>query len=213
MIRRNAVVILAFSFPIMAGCEPNSGGADASRPAAKPLPINDWRRLQAAGWGERTGGRLGLWVSVARQELIGVENGRARFRHVCSTAAYGTGNTSGSNKTPLGWHEIQERFGDGLPAGAVFKERNHTGKVWTPDDHTGKDLILSRIMWLGGLERGVNAGPGIDSHARYIYIHGTPAEDKLGQPVSMGCIRLSNKDVIALYDRTGSGTCVLITEW
>ena len=73
--------------------------------------------------------------------------------------------------------------------------------------------MLTRILWLSGLEPGVNKGPGIDSHARYIYIHATPAEEKLGTPASWGCVRLSNRDVIELFERTPIGTRVLITEW
>ena len=177
------------------------------------LSKQDIRRLKAAGWNEHVGKRLGLWVSVARQQLIGIEKGRIRFGYYCSTAAKGTGNREGSNQTPLGWHEIGERFGDGFPTGAIFKERKHTGKFWKTGESDGDDTILSRIMWLRGLEPGVNAGQGIDSHERYIYIHGTPEESKLGTPASMGCVRLSNKDVIELFDRSATGTPVLITDW
>lgn len=181
--------------------------------ASRPLNEDDAKRLEKAGWNDRVGDRLGLWVSVARQRLFGVAKGRVRFAYACSTAAKGVGNRAGSYQTPTGWHEIQERFGEGLPHGAIFKERKHTGKTWDPADPTRDDLILSRILWLRGLEPGVNAGPGIDSHARYIYIHGTPEEDKLGTPASRGCIRLSNDDVIELFGRTPSGTRVIITEW
>ena len=74
-------------------------------------------------------------------------------------------------------------------------------------------MILSRIMWLRGLESGVNAEQGIDSHERYIYFQGTPEEDKLGTPVSLGCVRMSNKDAIELFDRSATGTPVMITDW
>ncbi len=177
------------------------------------LPDHEARRLADAGWGERVGEGLGLWVSVERQALFGIEHGLVKFGYRCSTAARGTGNRVDSNQTPLGWHEIAEVIGNGLPEGAVFSERKYTGKVWKPGEVTEKDLILSRILWLRGLEPGRNAGPGVDSYARYIYIHGTPAEDKLGTPASMGCVRLSNKDVIHLSERVKVGTRVLITEW
>lgn len=178
-----------------------------------PLPDDMAARLDAAGWPEFVGQGLGLWVTVARQELIGIEDSHVQFVYRCSTAARGTGNKENSYQTPLGWHEITERIGDGLPQGAIFNERKYTGKVWTPDSPTTKDLVLTRILWLNGLEPGLNKGPGIDSHARYIYIHGTPAEEKLGTPASWGCVRLSNRDVIDLFERIPSGTRVLITEW
>ena len=178
-----------------------------------PLPAEDWRRLRAAGWDKRVGDGLGLWASVARQRLVGIERGKVRFAYDCSTAARGIGNRTNSYKTPLGWHAVGERFGKGLPWGAIFEERKYTGKTWAPRRDTEKDLILSRILWLRGLEPGVNRGKRIDSHDRYIYIHGTPAEKKLGTPASRGCIRLSNDDVIELFDATKTGTRLLITKW
>lgn len=200
---------------IQFGCRKDAEtvGAQETIIAGEPIAKEDWQRLQAAGWDRRVGDRLGLWVSVARQRLVGIEHGQVRFVYVCSTAARGTGNRQGSHRTPLGWHAVAERFGEGLPRGAIFRERRYSGVVWRPDEDAGKDLILSRILWLRGLEPGVNRGPGIDSHDRYIYIHGTPAEEKLGRPASMGCIRLSNRAIIQLYDRTESGTVVLITDW
>jgi len=178
-----------------------------------PVPENDLTRLLAAGWEARVGDELGLWVSVERQQLAGVQGRRVRFVYRCSTAAKGTGSRENSNRTPLGWHKVDERYGSGLPAGAVLSSRKATGAVWKPGDKTAKDLVLSRILWLRGLEPGLNQGKGIDSHDRYIYIHGTPAEAKLGMPASMGCVRLSNDDVIALFDVAGTGTKVLITQW
>lgn len=179
----------------------------------EPVPSKVRQRLEAAGWDKRVGDGLGLWVSVGRQQLAGIEKGRVRFVYACSTAAKGAGNRENSHQTPLGWHEIAERYGEGLPWGAIFRERKYTGKAWNPGNETTKDFILSRILWLRGLEPGANQGPGIDSHARYIYIHGTPAERRLGTPSSLGCIRLSNDDVIALFDVAASGTKVLITQW
>ncbi|MFQ5430711.1 MAG: L,D-transpeptidase family protein [Phycisphaerae bacterium] len=179
--------------------------------SAPPDPV--WTRLKAAGWTARVGDGLGLWVSVARQRLVGIERGRVRFVYRCSTAAKGTGNREHSHQTPLGWHAVAERFGGDLPRGAVLVGRKPTGAVWHPGDRTEKDLVLSRILWLKGLEPGLNQGAGVDSHDRYIYIHGTPAEEKLGSPASMGCIRLSNDDVIALYPIARTGVPVLITEW
>lgn len=197
------------------GCRPscNSGDTNSVIGAGMKLPHNEARCLADAGWGEHVGEGLGLWVSVERQALFGIESGIVKFGYRCSTAARGTGSRVDSNQTPLGWHEIAELIGNGLPEGAIFAERKYTGRVWRRNDPNEKDLILSRVLWLRGLEPGRNAGPGVDSYARYIYIHGTPAEEKLGTPASMGCVRLSNKDVMTLFERVKVGTRVLITQW
>lgn len=181
--------------------------------SAEVVPVEVRERLESVGWNERVGQGLGLWVTARWQRLIGIENGVVRFVYPCSTAAKGLGNEEGSNQTPLGWHQIAERIGDGLPEGAVLSERKFTGRVWQPGQAAEKDYVLTRILWLRGMERGVNLGGGVDSHERYIYIHGTPAEGRIGEPASMGCVRLKNRDVIALYDVVGDGTPVLITEW
>lgn len=181
--------------------------------SADMLPQDVRERLEQVGWKERVGDRLGLWVTARWQRLIGIEAGVVRFVYPCSTAAKGLGNQEGSNQTPLGWHAIVERIGDGLPEGAIMSERKFTGKVWLPGQVTEKDYVLSRILWLRGSEPGINAGQGVDSYDRYIYIHGTPAEEKIGSPASMGCIRLRNHDVLSLYEVSTIGTPVLITEW
>jgi hypothetical protein len=217
--RRTALVVLIGAIPFYRGCRAgmtSETAVEATNPVLSPgveLPRDDWERLLVAGWPEKVGTDVGLWVSVERQALFGVQNGGVVFGYPCSTAAKGVGNKDGSKQTPLGWHEIRERIGDGLPPGAVFDERKPTARVWTPGVTTDRDFVLTRIMWLTGLEPGVNAGPGVDSHERYIYIHGTPAEDKIGTPASMGCIRLTNQHMIEVFDQTKSGTRVLITEW
>ena len=120
-----------------------------------------------------------------------------------STSARGAGCAENSFQTPTGWHAIAERIGAGLPVGAVLRERTPTGEVlpeaaWRAGE---ADHILSRILWLDGLEPGHNRGPGCDTHARFIYLHGTNREDLLGRPASRGCIRLGNQDVVALFAR------------
>jgi len=211
-----ALVLIAALLAVRLGCRMFDPPVEqpSTQPASnEALPAEIWARLRAAGWQERAGDTLALWVSVARQRLIGVKAGRVEFIYTCSTAARGTGNREGSNQTPLGWHEIAERIGEGLPEGAILVERKYTGRVWSGQTPTEKDYVLTRILWLRGLEPGVNSGPGIDSHDRFIYIHGTPAEDRLGTPASMGCVRVSNADVIALFDRVPVGTRVLLTDW
>jgi len=178
-----------------------------------PVPPEIMKELRSAGWDERAASGRGIWVTVARQQLAVIEKDQIVALYPCSTAARGVGNEEGSYKTPLGWHEVGERFGEGQPWGAVFKERKFTGRIWQSDQPTGDDMVLTRILWLRGLEPGVNQGPGIDSHDRYIYIHGTPEEDKIGRPASHGCVRLTNSDVMDLFERAPTETPVLITEW
>ena len=121
-----------------------------------------------------------------------------------STAKKGIGNKVGSEKTPLGWHVIEERIGGDQPTGRSFVNRKPQKEILKPDQWRNPDsgdYILTRILWLRGLERGLNAGdPSISSHARGIYIHGTNQEYLLGQPASHGCIRLSNRDTLELFD-------------
>ena len=132
-----------------------------------------------------------------------------------STALKGAGEAKESYCTPRGRHRIEQKIGEDAPPFAVFKARVQTGEIWTPElDATapGCDRILSRIMWLGGMEPGKNRGGNVDSHERYIYIHGTNEEHKIGTPVSHGCIRMKNADVIDLFDQVEAGTPVNISE-
>ena len=163
-------------------------------------------------WQDYTGNGVGLWVSIERQEVALISNRQIVKRYRCSTAAAGTGNTIDSGKTPLGWHQVGSKIGDGLAAGAVLKDRQWTGQVWTKDRHSDEDLILSRILWLEGLENGINRGGNVDTKSRYIYIHGTNAVNELGQPASAGCIRLDPVEVIDLHERIQTGCRVLITD-
>src|SRR5207244_508090 len=126
-----------------------------------------------------------------------------------STAVAGIGGEDGSFRTPPGWHRIDARIGDGAPTGAIFMSREHTGELWRGEPTAG-DLILTRVLTLEGLEAGVNLGPGHDSRARYIYIHGTNHEDALGRPDSHGCVRMANAAVIDLFDRVAEGDPVVI---
>lgn len=120
-----------------------------------------------------------------------------------SSSKFGTGNRYGSNQTPLGWHRIAERIGGDQIQGRSFTSRRPDPVVldvsqWRSNE--GRDYVLTRILWLEGLEPRVNLGGQVDSHTRCIYIHGTNQEHLLGQPASHGCIRLSNRDVMELYD-------------
>ncbi|HEX4263591.1 MAG TPA: L,D-transpeptidase [Verrucomicrobiae bacterium] len=128
-----------------------------------------------------------------------------KFR--CSTSRFGIGQTEGSNRTPLGLHRIAEKIGNGWPAGTVFKARQPIGYTWKgiPDAK-----ITTRILWLDGLEPGFNRGGNVDSHARYIYIHGTGDQTTIGKPTSCGCVHLADADLIPLFARLPSGTLVWI---
>jgi hypothetical protein len=131
-----------------------------------------------------------------------------------STAANGAGEEDGSHCTPRGRHRIAEKIGAFAPLCSAFKSRQLTGEVWTPEldaEYPGRDWILTRILWLEGLEPGKNQGGTVDTHNRYIYIHGTNEEHKLGTPASHGCIRMKNADVAELFDLVKEGTEVRIS--
>jgi len=132
-----------------------------------------------------------------------------------STSAKGGGECFGSEHTPRGRHYVREMIGGDLPTGAVFVSRQPTGEMCSAElraANPGRDWILSRIIWLGGLETGRNCGEQVDTFARFIYIHGTPDDEPIGVPWSHGCIRMRNDDVIALFDQIAIGTLVEIEE-
>jgi lipoprotein-anchoring transpeptidase ErfK/SrfK len=138
-------------------------------------------------------------------------NGSVVKSYVISTSKKPPSNVANSLGTPRGLHEIAERIGAGQPAGMVFKARVPTGRHYSelPDeDH--RNLITSRILWLRGLEPGVNAGEGVDSHDRYIYIHGTQREGLIGKPMSAGCVLMLNQDIIELFEEVRAGDLVWI---
>lgn len=135
-------------------------------------------------------------------------------QYAVSTAANGAGEQTGSFCTPRGRHRIAEKIGAGVPLYAAFKARQPTGEIWTPGldaDNPERDWILTRILWLEGLEPGKNKGGAVDTHDRYIYIHGTNEEHKIGAPASHGCIRMKNADVAQLFDLVEVGTEVRIS--
>ncbi len=164
------------------------------------------------GWDSVVGQALGLWVRMDTQQLLVIADSQVIRTYPCSTAAKGSGNLQGSEQTPLGWHEIGAKIGDGAPVGAIFEERKWKGKVWQSGDKSDADLVLSRILRLRGLQKGHNLGGKVDSWSRYIYIHGTNDVEGLGTPTSHGCVRLSPTDVIELFDSVAVGCRVLITQ-
>ena len=155
-----------------------------------------------------------LIVSIAGQTVSLFEQNKFVKKLPCSTSRFGIGQAEGSNRTPLGLHRIAEKIGAGERAGTVFKSRQIIGHTSQPEFADAK--ITTRILWLEGLEPGLNQGfdgdVNVDSHTRYIYIHGTADQKSIGKPTSCGCIHLADADLIPLFDQLPSGTLVWISE-
>lgn len=141
-------------------------------------------------------------------------DGALRKSYTVSTSLRPPSNQRDSLGTPRGLHEIAERIGAGAPPGIVFKARVSTGRHFAelPPEEQARNLITTRILWLRGLEPGVNAGGEVDSHDRYIYIHGTNHEERLGTPASGGCVQMRNTEIIELYDEVRAGDLVWIDD-
>ncbi len=154
-----------------------------------------------------------IYVSIKKQKLYHIEHDSIIKEYIISSSAFGIGNVSGSNKTPIGLHSIKEKYGEKTPINGKMTGREFHGNIatiYTDQTKSKTDDVTSRILWLEGLEKGKNTGEGIDSFKRYIYIHGTSEEGRLGKPASHGCIRMKNKEVIDLYKLLEVGTLVLI---
>lgn len=154
-------------------------------------------------------------IDLARQTLRLADGSRVLREYRVSTAARGAGEKNGSFQTPRGRHVIRARIGRGAPEGAVFVARRPTGEIYTPDLHRqypDRDWILTRILWLSGLEPGRNRFGDVDTMRRYIYLHGTPDSTLLGTPGSHGCVRMANRDIVELFDLVEAGTEVDIHE-
>lgn len=154
-------------------------------------------------------------ISIAGQRLVLLREGTAPVTFSVSTAKNGPGERMNSYCTPRGTHVIAEKIGSGAPPGTVFVARKPTGELFAPElrvAHPDRDWILTRILWLAGTEPGRNQGGEVDSHDRYIYIHGAPLDVPMGRPGSAGCVRMTNDDVVWLFDHVDVGTPVLIRE-
>jgi hypothetical protein len=153
-----------------------------------------------------------IHVNTGQQLLSCVTaSGNPVQHYSISTSRYGQGQKEGSLKTPLGIHRIAQKIGEHEPLGRVFRGRVATDEQCFPEDYDGEaDVITTRILWLEGLQPGVNQGGDVDSRQRYIYIHGTADEVHIGEPASIGCIRMKNTDVIALFERVEEGDLVVI---
>ena len=155
-------------------------------------------------------------VSIHDQTLqLFDETGTLLREYPVSTALNGAGEQKGSYQTPRGLHVIRAKIGAGAAPNTVFKGRRPTGEVCQPQlmaAYPDRDWILTRILWLSGMEIGRNRLGNVDTMQRYVYIHGSPDSTEMGKPGSHGCIRMRNDDVIDLFDRVPVGTPVMITD-
>jgi lipoprotein-anchoring transpeptidase ErfK/SrfK len=143
-------------------------------------------------------------ISTREQKLVVLDRGNVMAIYPVSTSKFGIGDWRGSRFTPLGQLQIAEKVGENAPPGAVFKDRRRTGEIVLANS-PGRDPIVTRILWLRGLE-----AQNANAFTRDIYIHGTPEEWKIGSPASYGCIRMRSSDIIQLYDIVGVGAAVTI---
>jgi lipoprotein-anchoring transpeptidase ErfK/SrfK len=141
------------------------------------------------------------------------DGGRVLMETRISTGCKGVGEQNGSEQTPRGWHKIRAKIGAGQPENTVFVARRPTGETFSPEmraAYPNRDWILTRILWLSGLEPGRNRLGKVDTMRRFIYIHGCPDEDPMGAPGSHGCVKMRNRELIELFDRVPIGTRVHI---
>jgi hypothetical protein len=157
---------------------------------------------------------ISLKVTIGRQPLALYRDGELRRSFVVSTSKNPPSCIADSEGTPSGLHEVVDLIGEGEPSGTVFRGRVSSEKRYWEEsaEEQEKNLITTRIIRLRGLEEGVNSGPGVDTFDRYVYIHGTSHEERLGQPASAGCVLLSNRDIQELFDSVDLGSKVMICE-
>jgi len=156
-----------------------------------------------------------LHVSITQQRLQIRHRGGISAEYPVSTALKGAGEQLGSEQTPRGWHRVRAKIGTGCEPGTVFVGRRPSGEIYSEPlarQHPQRDWILTRILWLCGMEPGRNRFGNVDSMRRYIYIHGCPDSEPVGVPLSHGCVRMHNADLIDLFDRVTPGLAVLIDE-
>lgn len=158
---------------------------------------------------------LTIEIKIATQQLIVWQHDQILRQYAISSALKGAGERSGSEQTPRGQHIIRAKIGANLPLNTVFKARRPTGEIYSAElaeKYPNRDWILSRIMWLSGCELGKNRLGQCDTMRRYIYIHGTPDSEPMGVPLSHGCIRMRNQDIVELFTLVPVFTPVLIVE-
>lgn len=207
------ILIATFGLPASARVEHRDAYA------SQWIPMSTWYRNilddLARSYPDRVRDPLVI-VRVGEQRLYLFEHGLPMRDYPVSTSRYGVGSEDGSLKTPPGVHKVRRRIGEHVPPGTIFRGRRDTGEqahiLTGADERSPNDNITSRILWLEGLENGVNRGEGIDSFERFIYIHGTDEEGRIGRPASEGCVRMTNADVIDLFERLQEDALVVIVE-
>ncbi len=160
---------------------------------------------------------LSIRIDLSAQTLTLLQGEQLLHRYRVSTGGNGVGEVKGSGCTPRGRHRIRAKIGAGAPSGTVFTGRRLSPDIalCTPEAlarYPGRDWILTRILWLSGVEIGKNRLGCVDTFRRYIYIHGTPDSTPLGAPGSKGCIRMRNADIIELFEAVSAGTEVTLHE-
>jgi lipoprotein-anchoring transpeptidase ErfK/SrfK len=154
-------------------------------------------------------GLIALEVDIDKQKMRVFDNDKLIKEYIISTGKKGVGEEAGSEQTPRGLHVIRAKFGGNRPANSVFVGRRATGEIYEPslrEKFPDRDWILTRILWLGGLEMKKNRG----TMGRHIYIHGAPDDVVMGVPGSRGCVRMRNQDIIELFECVPVGTKILI---
>ncbi|MDH5599925.1 MAG: L,D-transpeptidase [Gammaproteobacteria bacterium] len=152
-------------------------------------------------------------IDVDKQKLCLLRGKTVIASYPVSTAKNGIGQINGSECTPVGWHTIRAKVGTDARENTVFVGRRDSGEIFTEElrqQYPKRDWILTRILWLSGLEKGKNRGGEVDTMRRYIYIHGCPDSDSFATPSSHGCVKMRNKDIIRLLNQVDAGTRVLI---
>lgn len=158
--------------------------------------------------------KINICIATQQLDLLNAQ-GKLLKQYSISSAKNGTGQQNGSFCTPLGKHIIRAKIGEGQAVNSVFIKRRPTGEIYSPElskQYPQRDWILTRILWLSGCERGFNRLGSVDTMRRYIYIHGSPDSVEMGQPGSIGCIRMRNRDLLELFDWVNVGTQVEINE-
>jgi len=154
-------------------------------------------------------------IDIAKQTLEVHDGEKQLFSTLVSTALNGAGEKNGSECTPRGRHIVRAKIGNNCELNTVFVARRPSGEIFSKalsQQHPQRDWILTRILWLSGCEPGINRLGSVDTMRRYIYIHGCPDDMPMGEPASHGCIRMTNRDVVTLFELLPVGTNVLINE-
>ena len=152
-------------------------------------------------------------IDVPSQQLVLRDGSEPCICYPISTSLKGLGEQQDSGQTPRGWHQVRAKIGAEQPLNTVFIGRRPTGEIYTSNlarQYPQRDWILSRLLWLSGMEPGFNRGEGVDTMRRYIYIHGCPDEISFAKPASHGCIRVHNHDMLELFNWVTFGERVLI---